>query len=272
MSMSNFIFVITATTGRDTLIDTIESVQKQSYQNIKHIIVCDGNNNKFQVEQIINNYKNQNILQKELELLVIPWQTGKNNWICHRIYAAIPHLIVEDGYISYLDEDNYVDVNHYEILYNTLQQSNSQWAYSLRKIVTPSKEFVTYDMCESLGYLSHVWVVLYQLNTNPLLKETFKDDPSYYLIDTNCYLIEKSVLQKISYNFQRPARQHPEADRMLFDALRKNYKGQCTMAYTLNYRLDGRRGDPTDSAISEFYIRGNNYMNSIYNNNIPWKK
>ena len=171
-----------------------------------------------------------------------------------------------------LDEDNYVDVNHYEILYNTLQQSNSQWAYSLRKIVTSSKEFVTYDMCENLGYLSHVWVVLYQLNTNPLLKETFKDDPSYYLIDTNCYLIEKSVLQKISYNFQRPARQHPEADRMLFDALRKNYKGQCTMAYTLNYRLDGRRGDPTDSAISEFYIKGNEYINSIYNNNIPWKK
>ena len=43
------------------------------------------------------------------------------------------------------------------------------------------------------------------------------------------------------------------------------------MKYTMNYRLDGRRGDVYDSAIADFYIKGNEYMNSIYNNSIPWK-
>ena len=34
--------IITATTGAETLKKTIESVQNQTYQNIQHLIVVDG--------------------------------------------------------------------------------------------------------------------------------------------------------------------------------------------------------------------------------------
>lgn len=270
--MSNkLIFVITATTGNETLYDTIDSIQKQTYEHIKHIIVCDGKIHEEYIQKIIANYKSSTTLIKEIELLTIPWQTGKDNWVCHRIYAAIPHLIVEEGYISFLDEDNYIDNNHYEILINTLEEAEVEWVYSLRKIVNKNREFVAYDMCESLGYLSYIWVVLHELHNNMLYYNNFKEDPSYRLVDTNCYLIKKDILQKIGYNWQRPAREHPEADRLIFNELWKNYKGVCSMKYTMNYRLDGRRGDSTDSAIGDFYIKGNEYMNSIYNNSIPWK-
>jgi glycosyltransferase involved in cell wall biosynthesis len=268
---TNLIFVITATTGKETLLDTIESVQKQTYEHIKHIIVCDGYIHQQNTEQLIEKYKSTSSTVKDIELITIPWQTGKDNWVCHRIYAAIPHLIVEDAYISFLDEDNYVDSDHYSSLYNTITSTGNDWAYSLRKIITREKEFVAYDMCESLGYLAYVWVVAYQLNTNPEIRAKFQENPSYFLVDTNCYLIKKEVIQKISHNWQRPARQQPEADRLIFYELWKKYKGICNMKYTLNYRLDGRRGDANDSAIGEFYIKGNEYMNQIYSNYIPWK-
>jgi glycosyltransferase involved in cell wall biosynthesis len=261
------IVIITATTGKDTLRDTIESVQKQSYPNIRHIIVCDGKLHEEHCREIIANYEN---LLVEIQLMIIPWQTGKDNWVCHRIYSAIPNLIVEDAYVSFLDEDNYVDPEHYATLYNTICRTNSEWAYSLRKVVTKEKEFVAYDMCESLGKMAYVWVVSYELNTNPVARATFKEDPSYFLVDTNCYLIKKEILHKISHNWQRPARQHPEADRLILNDLSNNYKGECTMKYTMNYRLDGRRGGPNGSAVREFYERGNKYMNLVYDGTIPW--
>jgi len=274
------IVVITATTGRETLIDTIDSIQKQSYPNIKHIIVCDGTIHEERTKKIVANYKlnhsntsNDSTKQPapQIELLTIPWQTGLNDWVCHRIYAAMPHIIVEDNaLISYLDEDNFIDPEHYTSLYEEITKDNKDWVYSLRKIVTQSRDFLVYDMCESLGYLSQVWIVLYQIATSEQVRKEYQESASYYLVDTNCYLIRKDILQKVSHNFQRPARQHPEGDRRLFYDLWKNYKGSCTMQYTLNYRLDGRRGNPTDSAIPEFYEKGNSFMATYYNNQIPW--
>ena len=281
MISTDLIVVITATTGQETLYDTIDSVQKQIHKNIKHIIVCDGTIHQDKVNKIINNYKvdyancsfQSQLPLKPIECMIIPWQTGLNNWVCHRIYSAIPNLIVEDAYIGFLDEDNYIDPEHYDSLYKTIVAARDglEWAYSLRKIVTKTKQFVEYDMCESLGYLSYVWIVISQYNTSAEARKMFQDNTSYYLVDTNCYLIHKNILHKITHCWQIPARVHIEADRLLFDELKKNYKGACSMEYTVNYRLNGRRGDESDSAIAEFYIRGNKYMNQLYNGSIPWQ-
>jgi glycosyltransferase involved in cell wall biosynthesis len=266
MSEQPLIVVITATTGRKTLIDTIDSVQKQSYSNIRHVIVCDGSLHQECTREIIDSFKNTS-LKHEIQLMTIPWQTGLNNWVCHRIYAAIPHLIVEDAYVAFLDEDNYIDSTHYEALYTAIKNNNADWAFSLRKIVSQTKEFITHDMCESLGFLSKTSLTLWYEITDGFKEQLKEDDPSHNLVDTNCYLIYKPVAQKIAHNWQYPARHEPEADRFVFYDLNKNYKGACSMKYTLNYRIDSRG----DSAIADFYILGNEYMNTLYNNMIPWK-
>jgi hypothetical protein len=259
------ITVITATTGRDTLYDTLLSVQKQTYKNIQHVIVCDGEIHYDKVSKLLNDIKTDQVIL--IKPIIIPWQTGLNNWICHRIYAAIPHIIIEDCYISFLDEDNYIDENHYEELIKALNTSPEvEWVYSLRKIVSESKELVTYDMCESLGNFSKTWIIYDQLDKNKNFKG-IKEDPAYYLIDTNCYLIKKNILHKISEVWQTPARNGDdvEADRRLFNELRK-YIFVCSMKYTMNYRLDSR----DDSASFDFFTLGNAYMNKKYNNEIPW--
>ena len=263
MNEQPLIVVITATTGRDTLKDTIESVQNQTYPNIKHIIVCDGKAHQEKVASIIALYKDT---ARNIEQITIPWQTGIDMYVCHRIYAAIPHLITEDAYVSFLDDDNYIDPTHYEDLYNAIKETDdSEWSYSLRKIVSHTKEFIAYDMCESLGYLSKTSLILWYEVTEPYKNELILNDPQHYLIDANCYLLSKTLAQKIAHNWQYPARHEPEVDRLLFQELKK-YKGICSMKYTVNYRIDSR----SDSAIPEFYILGNQYMNTVYNNEIPW--
>jgi len=267
--MTNQIVVITATTGAYTLHDTIQSIQNQTYHNIKHVIVCDGEIYEESVNNIVSQYKDQ---LKPIVQITIPWQTGKNDWLCHRIYSSIPQLIVEDAYISFLDEDNWVDDDHYSILYETIKRKSLDWVYSLRKVYSREKEFIDYDLCESLGYLSYVWKVIHQLNNDEeYIGKQLEDSAHYYLVDTNCYLIRKEVIIKHSYLFQRPARCHPEADRLLFYELWKNYKGECTMSYTMNYRTDSRRGNDTDSVLQQFFVLGNSYMNYYYQNNIPWR-
>lgn len=261
------IVIITATTGRKTLGDTISSVQNQTYPHIKHIIVCDGEVHQERTENIIKSQK-YIPLRHNIEQLTIPWQTGLNKWVCHRIYAALPHLIVEENvYISFLDEDNYIEADHYALLYAAVGENNADWAYSLRKIVSQEGDFITYDMCESIGFLSKTSLVRWYEVTDEYKDQVKEYDPSYYLVDTNCYLIKKSIAQKIAHRWQYPARHDPEADRLIFEELNTNYKGVCSMHYTLNYRVDSR----TDSAIAEFYTLGNDYMNTLYNKEIPWR-
>jgi glycosyltransferase involved in cell wall biosynthesis len=264
MNEQPLIVVITATTGRETLKDTIESVQNQTYPNIKHIIVCDGKAHQEKVASIITVYKDT---VHTIEQITIPWQTGIDMYVCHRIYAAIPHLITEDAYVSFLDDDNYIDPTHYEDLYNAIKETDSEWSYSLRKIVSHTKEYVAHDMCESLGYLSKSHIILYYETVDDVKDKLIPNDPSFYLIDTNCYLLPKTIAQKIAHNWQYPARNNPEADRLLFNDLKlNNYKGICSMKYTVNYRLDSRE----DSANPKFYLSGNEYMKERHNNEIPW--
>jgi glycosyltransferase involved in cell wall biosynthesis len=265
MEQSPLIVIITASTGRETLRDTIESVQQQRYPNIRHLIVSDGEIHRERIQKIINTSTMPK--KHDIQLMTIPWQTGLNNWVCHRIYAAIPHLIVEDNaYISFLDEDNYIDPEHYESLYTSLRSESKEWAFSLRKIVGQHKEYITHDMCENLGHLSYVWITYRAIEIFPELKDFNMDLPNFYLVDTNCYLIKKTLMHKISEHFQTPARKDPEADRLLFFNLNKIQKGACSMKYTLNYRIASRE----DSANYTFYLAGNDYMRNKYNNNIPW--
>lgn len=211
--------VITPTIGQDHLLEAINSVSKQSYPNIKHLIVVDG-------PQYLHKVKALNISENlKLQITVAPDNTGGTggNFYGHRIYAGYPHLLNSD-YITFLDEDNWYESNHIQSLVDTLQSKNYDWVYSMRKFHKPDGEFVAPDCCESLG----LWPIYF----------TIDKEQKEYLIDTSSYLFKREFLIQVCHHWYAQW----GADRRFYHIISKVLKHTnfyTTGKHTLCYRLDG---------------------------------
>jgi glycosyltransferase involved in cell wall biosynthesis len=236
--------VITPTIGTEHLETNLHSVSKQTYKNLKHIVVCDGPEYDMRVSDITHYYKSATLIR-------LPENTGANGYNGHRIYGSIPFLIDAD-YFIFLDEDNWIEPNHVESLVETVK--GYDWAFSLRKIINQEGEYVCNDDCESLG----LWHTCLSANE--------------FFVDVGCYFLPKKIAIQIAPIWHRRARhpeEQPEVDRLLMHVLKQNNtKYQTTGEYTLNYRV----GNRVDSVQSEFFVQGNEIMKKIYNDVLPWKK
>lgn len=238
------VVVITPTIGSSKLVDAIESVQKQTYGNVKHLLVVDGEQYKSNVHAII-----YELGGKCPDVMSLPYNTGKTggNFYGHRIYSGIPHLVNAD-YIFFLDEDNWYEPDHVSSLVEVLDGGND-FAYSLRKIFNPDKTFVADDNCEALGK----WPIY------------FTHDNPQYLIDTSSFAFKREFLIATSQHWHHGW----GGDRNYFyNAVRYNPKWDTNYKHTLCYRLDGNEG----SVNAEFFIKGNAEQLNHYKGNLPWLK
>lgn len=242
--MNPLITVITPTTGSDQVSDAIKSIENQTYSNIQHLVVVDG----------VDKYgsKSAEILDqhKKITRVTLPYNTGYDQYNGHRIYGAMTY-IAQGEYLCFLDQDNWFENNHIETLVDVIKNGN-QWAYSLRKIVDQSGNYVCNDDCESLGK----WV--------SVLNDKF--------IDVNCYMIPKIAALSFSPYWYRRARhpkEQPEVDRILSAFMMQNFSTYDTNGkYTVCYRVASR----SDSVQDSFFIRGNAAMRQKMNGEYPWRK
>lgn len=237
--MKPLVTVITPTTGAPYLRQAIESVKNQTYDNIQHLVVVDG---QPKGRVVAREYPH-------IDLIDLPYPTGLDRFNGHRIYGASVYLAKGD-LVCFLDEDNYYDYTHIESLVNVIQKGND-WAYSLRKIVDKNGNHVCMDDCESLGK----W-------------ESCIGD---YFVDVGCFFLPKMLAIQTSPIWYRKAREPgvPEVDRMLTHVLRNNnLKYDTNAAYSLNYRT----GNTHLSVQSEFFLQGNKKMLDKYNGDLPWNK
>lgn len=234
--------IITPTTGSKDLKRCIESVQNQTFVNLKHIVVVDG---KQYLENSLSAFPEN--MQKEVQLLPIQENVGKamnQNFYGHRIYAAVGFLCNTD-YICYLDQDNWLEPNHVESLVNTIEQEGLDWSYSLRNIHDYLGNFLMQDNCESLGKWS-TWV-----------------DPNSFHIDTSCYCVKREIAIRAGGVWYGGWGQ----DRVWFNVLRQHFPNfNTTGKHTLNYALGGN----PDSVKEEFFIEGNKKMQEQYGDKFPW--
>lgn len=237
--MKPMVTVITPTTGAPYLRQAIESVKNQTYDNIQHLIVVDG---QPKGRVIAREYPH-------IDLIDLPYPTGLDRFNGHRIYGASVYLAKGD-LVCFLDEDNYFDPNHIESLVKVMEKPND-WAFSLRKIVDKDNNYVCNDDCESLGK----W-------------ESCIGD---FFVDVGCFFLPKLLAIQLSPIWYRKAREPgvPEVDRMLTHVLRNNnLKFDTNGEYTLNYRT----GNTQLSVQSEFFLKGNEAMSKKYNGDLPWTK
>lgn len=229
--MGRKVYVITATVGTPELEQCMDSVQLQDYVEgeIEHIIVCDG--------------KEVDVSSRPVTKLVLPWNTGRDRFICHKIYAAVPHLLHgEDSLVMFLDEDNWIEPNHISSLVKVIERGKV-WAFALRNVCGKDGRFICKDACESLGHLGPTWL-----------------NPNDYLVDTSCYMVPVKVVRLFSECWQRRAREQPEADRLFYRELSRHFPVfGCSYLYTVNYRLEGRE----DSVTEEFFRLGNAAKNNL---------
>ena len=230
--------VVTPTIGSKTLTQCIQSVDEQTYENLTHYIVLDGE------EEHGDKIWNQLQGASKVKTIRLQENIGKG-WYGHRVYAACSFLVDADV-ICYLDEDNWIEPNHVEELVKVLQEGN-QWAYSLRKIYNKEGEYLCEDNCESLGK----WPVYFN-------NEVFH-------IDTSSFAVRRDVAVNIGHAWYGQW----GADRQFFSNLKRLFpKFECSNQYSLCYRLDGNE----NSVNLEFFEKGNKVTEERHNKKYPWLK
>jgi len=240
--------IITPTTGNPKLEKLLISINNQTKNNnieIEHLIVIDGPNFKEKVDLLLNKIEPIN----KRFVFNLPYNTGGNGYLGHRIYASISQIVNGD-WVILLDEDNYYDNNHVLSFYEKIIDNNKlEWLFCLRKIINDDG-YVCEDNCESLGYLSNVF---YNKSDN--------------LIDTNCYCIKKEVIIETSHLWNRiGTNDFTNPDRVFAKYIMSKYLNYvCTNQYTINYYVGNRE----NSVKADLFVNGNQIIMRKYGR-IPW--
>lgn len=237
--------VITPTTGSDELYDALVSVHNQTYNDVEHLIVVDGEQFKENANKVLNKFYDK-YGHSKVKKIVLPYNTGGNGFYGHRVMAGFSHLVNHD-YILFLDQDNFYKEDHVESLVNEIDKYKFEWAYSLRTIVDKEMKHICEDNCESLGRWS-AWV-----------------DSNAFLIDTSSYCFTRQFIRTYGHIWDHGW----GADRRFYTIIKDHIKHNnygCTGKHTLNYRLGGNDG----SVQSEFFVEGNKHATARYGDQFPW--
>lgn len=228
------IMVITPTTGKDTVVEAVESVANQTVKT-EHLIVFDGKESQEKFSELGTIWTGGNT-----KTITLPENVGGNGWYGHRVYAAMP-LLVNADYILFLDEDNWFEPNHVETLINKIKSKDLMWSYSLRRICNEAGEYQEDDDCESLGR----WPTFYDHTVN--------------FVDTNCYCFRREYLVSVAHAFYGQW----GADRVFYKEASKALPSfGCTGEATVNYRAPDR--------LMQMFKEGNAMMKKSYET-LPWR-
>jgi hypothetical protein len=250
------VVVITASVGRAELRRCIESVQKQDFPNVRHLVVVDGPEYWADAAQSLDGVGPD----ERLEVLVLPRNTGQSTNYGYRIYGAMS-LLVDDDIICFLDEDNWFDADHVSSALDALQRTDASWAYSLRRICTAEGAPICDDDSDSLGYWPKFASMLSVWEIERSEKARHMKHP--HLVDTSCYVLPRQVACAVS-----PLLHGPNADSVVSSFLVQDHAGVCSGKSTVNYALGG-----TSGALSEWFTDGNRRIQELYDSApLPWRQ
>ena len=229
--------VVTPTTGSPYLAKNILSVRLQSVP-VDHYVFVDGKEYWTKAYETTRQHPHLKVVQ-------LPENTGKGGYNGHRIYAACSHLVNAD-IILLLDEDCFYAPNHAQTCKDFISRHGLSWAYSLRKVVGESDEYLCHDDCDSLG----LW-------------GNYAGAP-YGFVDTNCFAFTKDALVMLGQAWHNNLYQTDVVVSKLFMEHFPNFG--CTGQYTVNYRLHGR----AMGKLNGWFKPGNQNAKEKYPNGFPW--
>jgi glycosyltransferase involved in cell wall biosynthesis len=256
LSQSPSVVVVTASVGRPELRRCIESVRRQDYAGVRHLVVVDGPEYGAAATGTLDGVE----LDERTEVLILPHNTGRPDNYGYRIYGAMS-LLVNDDLVAFLDEDNWFEPDHVSAAVGALLGTGASWAYSLRRVCGQDGEPICEDDCDSLGHwpkfasMLSVWEIARE--------EQVRHVRYPNLVDTSCYLLPRPVAREVS-----PLLYGPDADSIVASYLVANHAGVCSGRSTVNYALGGTSGAP-----AEWFTDGNERLRELYGSApLPWRQ
>jgi hypothetical protein len=135
--------------------------------------------------------------------------------------------LANSAFVAYLDDDNWWRPDHLRLMRAAL--NDADWTFSLRWFVHPtSRRPICVDEWESLGPDRGIFV------------EKFGG-----FVDPNCLMLNKVTCEAVLPLWNRPLPRDPKgmsADRVVFDALRRNFRVAATGEPSVFYKLDPNDG------------------------------
>jgi glycosyltransferase involved in cell wall biosynthesis len=161
--------VITPTIGRESLQKTIESVKRQTYPNVEHIIIADG----VDVEGAIK--------------LGRQWGAfNKQEWFDSTVARIAGILHASGDYICYLDDDDEYLPHHIETLVKAIEDNAVDFAWGkMDRTFTSGRKDIVGDGHIDCGFVStgmilHKVECFQKVMWNPRRSSGYIDDHHFY--------------------------------------------------------------------------------------------
>ncbi len=184
----------------------IESIVNQTYKNLEIILVDDGSPDEC--GKICDNYA-----QKDMRIKVIHKENGGLS------DARNAGINISNGkYISFIDSDDYIDLEYIELLYKTIKKDKSDMAISSHKVIYENgtileKATKEESILESKEVLKRIlyddgidlsaWAKLYKIELFEEIRypkgRLFEDAATTYKLVDKCKKI--SIISKSTYNY-----------------------------------------------------------------------
>ena len=232
--------VVTATTNRKELQQTIDSVRSQTYP-VKHYILVDAKVGFADYLKMRGLYCNDKTVMSYWDGRIDNPDKDGRRW-----YAGMAHMINEDVTLT-LNDDDWYDKDHVESLMEIVNRGND-WAYSLRKIHDKDGNFLFNDRCEALGDLHEDW-----------------NNKGCNFVDWCMWGMRTEKLKGISAILGMPGF---GSDREFYRVAKQMFpKYGTTKKHSFNFRLGGNPGSVT----KEFFDAGHKFMADKYGEMMPWE-
>lgn len=256
MIVGDSAIVIIATTGRESLARAIQSLYDQTCERgpggLQCLVVVDGPEFNQNARAVYHDAISKRDADW-IDLVTLPQNTGKNGFVCHRIYGAMP-LLVNQDYIFYLDDDNWYDPDHVKNCIKACEENQLDWCFAMRNVYKDG-EFLCRDECESVG----LWPVWYSSD--------------FAHIDTNCYCLKRDVAIGLAPHwhksrFDEAGNVQPSVDTEICNILKRRHpKFAMVPRFTVNYELGSWELSPKP----EFFLDGNLRFAEQHGGTLPWE-
>jgi len=157
---SPLITVITPTTGRESLAKLRDSL-KQQKASYTHLLLWDAT--RDETARTPDSYKNE-----VTNSICLPGRMVQGDATGSAL-RAVGLMAATTRYVTFADDDVWFEKDHFSLLLDAIESYN--WAYSMRKIYSPSGDYIGVDRFESIGDESALPYDLVDNSSNMFLRQ-----------------------------------------------------------------------------------------------------